>query len=112
MTHFATWAYTKLFGEKVGDDQFGNSYYRKGKKRWVIYKGMAEASKVPPDWHGWLHYSTNEIPANSGKKIYQWEQPHEMNLTGTKHAYMPPGHGLKGGKRKKATGDYTSWQGS
>ena len=31
------------------------------------------------------------------------------NLTGTKAAYRPPGHILKGGQRDKATGDYEAW---
>ena len=53
-----TWIYTLFNGDLVGMDEFGNNYYRgKGKKlngrerRWVTYKGAAEASKVPPEWH-------------------------------------------------------------
>jgi len=57
----------------AGSDAFGNRYYsaspRKGynrDRRWVIYKGHAEASNVPPEWHGWLHHQTDEVPADSG----------------------------------------------
>src|ERR1700759_1029062 len=55
---FGTQFWTWLHGEHVGDDEFGNRYFRtKGGKidkglgferRWVIYNGTAEASTVPP----------------------------------------------------------------
>ncbi len=65
-----TWLLTWLRGAPVGTDEYGNRYYRlKGDKprrlgggrfsrerRWVIYKGEAEGSKVPPEWHAWLHH--------------------------------------------------------
>ena len=41
-------------GELVGTDQFGNTYYRDKKatgrreRRWVLYNGEPEATKVPP----------------------------------------------------------------
>ncbi|KAG6579672.1 putative NADH dehydrogenase [ubiquinone] 1 alpha subcomplex subunit 12, partial [Cucurbita argyrosperma subsp. sororia] len=52
----------------VGVDKFGNKYYQKldeqtqyGRHRWVEYaeKGRYNASQVPPEWHGWLHYITD-----------------------------------------------------
>ena len=64
-----TWLFTKLRGEVVGTDDQGNCYYQdkrviagRRRKRWVIYQGEVEASRVPPDWHGWLHYTTNTPP--------------------------------------------------
>src|SRR5919199_5710846 len=45
----------------VGEDAYGNRYfeakdtrdsYDGRKRRWVIYRGYAEATKIPPDWHG------------------------------------------------------------
>src|ERR1700674_4793473 len=51
---------TTLFsGIAVGEDAFGNRYYQTkgGIRRWVIYSGTVEASRVPPDWHGWLHHT-------------------------------------------------------
>jgi NADH:ubiquinone oxidoreductase subunit len=101
----------------IGEDQFGNKYYsaspRKGYKRnrrWVIYKGQPEASKVPPEWHGWLHYQTDVVPSENEKSFRRpWQQPHQPNQTGTDQAYRPPGHILSGGKRDKATGDYKPW---
>ena len=42
---------TILFGNFVGQDEFGNKYYenRKG-KRWVIYADEIDASKIPVEW--------------------------------------------------------------
>jgi NADH:ubiquinone oxidoreductase subunit len=103
--------------ECVGEDAQGNRYYmgkpRKGyqrERRWVMYNGEPEASRVPPEWHGWLHFQTNAIPAkeeHSYRRI--WQKPHEPNRTGTNAAYRPPGHLLQGGQRDKATGDYEAW---
>ena len=71
-----TQVWTRLYGEFVGEDEFGNRYYRtKGGKidpalgfdrRWVIYKGIAEPSTVPPSWHGWLHH-TVDVPPTQDK---------------------------------------------
>ena len=106
--------YTWLYGELVGTDRFGNRYYR-GKKqlhererRWVLYSGTPEASKVPPEWHGWLHGSQAEPPKSEAKQR-PWEQEHLPNRTGTALAYRPPGHTLSGGRRAPATGDYEPW---
>ncbi len=103
---------------KVGIDATGNKYYRckarkgyKHERRWVIYNGAPEASKVPPEWHGWLHHQSDTVPSEEGKSYRRvWQKPHEPNLTGTNHAYRPPGHVLNGGKRAKATGDYEAWK--
>jgi len=113
MATLGTILYTMTKGRKVGTDQDGNSYYiersaPKGRraKRWVIFKGAEEASKVPPEWHGWLHYTTDEVL--TAKPSYA--KAHEANLTGTSQAYLPPGHDLMGGKRERATGDYEAWR--
>ena len=103
--------------ERVGSDTFGNIYYRaeprkgyKRERRWVIYKETPEASMVPPEWHGWLHYQTDEAPEEGSESFRRpWQKPHQPNMTGTNQAYRPPGHLLEGGKRDKATGDYKAW---
>jgi NADH:ubiquinone oxidoreductase subunit len=107
--------FTWLNGDFVGADEFGNRYFRDKKeadpkkaRRWVLYKGEPEASKVPPHWHRWLHYVTDEVPANLVTK--PWQKPHVPNLTGTALAYRPPGHVLAGAQRDKATGDYEAWK--
>lgn len=106
---------TALHGTPVGTDSLGNKYYkarpRKGaahERRWVMYPDMAEASLVPPEWHGWLHHQTNAVPDNANENRKSWQKPHQPNMTGTKKAYLPPS--LKGQPRADATGDYTPWQ--
>lgn len=113
----ATQIHTWLFGTYRGVDEFGNKYYssnaKRGKRerRWVIYKGLAEPSKIPPEWHSWLHYLTDTPPnADTRKELHAWQKPHIPNLTGTPKAYYPPGHIKAGGKREHATGDYEAWR--
>lgn len=102
-------------GERVGEDNFGNRYYRQKRlengqeRRWVIYKGLPEASKVPAEWHGWLHYIEKDPPTLKTLEKWSWEKKHLPNLTGTPYAYYPPGHFFAGGKRDSATGDYEAW---
>ena len=119
--NFGTWLLTKLRGEFVGADDYGNRYYRlKGdrprrrgggrfsrERRWVIYDGEPEGSKVPPEWHAWLHHMVDEVP--QPRRKYPWEKPHQPNLTGTPLAYRPHGSVLRGGHRVRATGDYEPW---
>lgn len=103
--------------KKIGVDQFGNRYFEakprsgyKRTRRWVLYKGAPEASKVPPEWHGWLHHQTDAVPSNDTESYRRkWQKPYQQNMTGTEQAYRPPGHVLEGGRRDKATGDYESW---
>ena len=107
--------YTWLRGEYVGSDSLGNRYYRaKGargrERRWTIYSGTAEASRVPPQWHAWLHHTVGPPPAEGDALEHNWQKPHQPNATGTPEAYRPPGHVLKGGHRDKATGDYEPWR--
>ena len=73
--------HTARNGELVGQDEFGNSYYQtKGARvdpalgyvrRWVIYKGYAEASKVPAEWHGWLHHTFDEPPTAAPQRSFE-----------------------------------------
>jgi len=102
--------YTWLKGELVGTDRLGNRYFRAkgGKKRWVAYKDEVEASRVPPEWHAWLHYTIDELPREAPPR--PWEKDHQPNLTGTPAAYRPPGAVERGGARAAATGDYEAWR--
>jgi NADH:ubiquinone oxidoreductase subunit len=116
---FGTQLWTSLYGESVGMDEFGNRYYRtKGGKidrslgferRWVIYNGVAEASTVPPSWHGWLHHTVDLPPTQERVTPRPWWKPHRPNLTGTPGAHRPTGSTLAQGRRPKATGDYKAW---
>jgi NADH:ubiquinone oxidoreductase subunit len=104
-----------LFGRKIGTDRFGNTYYESRadqpgygrKRRWVVYKGADEATKVPPEWHGWLHHTTAApLPE---RKLYPWQEEHRPNPTGTPAAYRPPGHDYRGGRRALTGADYDAW---
>jgi NADH:ubiquinone oxidoreductase subunit len=116
---FGTQTWTRLYGELVGEDEFGNRYFRtkNGKidptlgveRRWVIYKGIAEPSMVPPSWHGWLHHTVELPPTLEKSKTYRWEKPHRPNLTGSPAAHRPSGSTLAQARRPKATGDYKAW---
>jgi NADH:ubiquinone oxidoreductase subunit len=116
---FGTQVWTLLYGEFVGEDEFGNRYYhtRKGKidsalgfeRRWVIYRGVTEASKIPPCWHGWMHHVVDTPPTQDETKPHPWEKPHRPNPTGTLAALRPSGSTLAKGRRPKATGDYKAW---
>jgi NADH:ubiquinone oxidoreductase subunit len=88
-----TQIFTARNGVKVGEDAQGNTFYRSrdGKRRWVIFKGEAEASRVSPDWHGWLHHTWDEPPSEKPVTHKDWEKPHLPNLTGTPRAYAPAG---------------------
>lgn len=103
---------TWLNGREVGHDPFGNRYYEDKRgtgKRWVVYQGIVEGSKVPPEWNRWLHHTTDQVPAAEPRR-HDWELDHLPNLTGTVHAYRPAGHVSRGGHRPRATGDYQPWR--
>ncbi|HTQ12831.1 MAG TPA: NADH:ubiquinone oxidoreductase subunit NDUFA12 [Rhizomicrobium sp.] len=102
---------TWLTGEPVGADRFGNRYYqnRRG-RRWVVYNGTVEASRVPPDWHGWLHKTFEDPPTSAPLPAKPWELEHEPNRSGTPAAYRPPGSLSGTGVRAPATGDYQAWK--
>ena len=109
--------YTLFKGRHVGTDEFGNRYYlercvggKRRPKRWVVYKGIAEPSKVPSYWHGWLHYTREELPTGEEARQYEWQKTHQPNLTGTPGRYLPPGHILRGAQRDSATADYDAWK--
>lgn len=104
-------------GELIGEDEFGNRYYQSRdttsydgrRRRWVTYNGYADASKVSPDWHGWLHYTLDEPPTVAPLARQRWELDHVPNLTGTPMAWKPQGSLAADGKRPAATGDYEAW---
>jgi NADH:ubiquinone oxidoreductase subunit len=109
-----------LTGEHVGTDVQGNRYYRSRKvrtsgpfagteRRWVIYDGANDASRVPAEWHGWLHHSYDGVPESHLPPARIWEADYTPNATGTAAAYRPAGALERGGRRASATGDYQAW---
>ena len=81
---------TIFFGKLVGKDDLGNKYYEsKNGKRWVIYAGEIDASKIPVEWFSWIHFTSNKIENKHNLDKYSWQKPHQQNLTGTELAYHP-----------------------
>ena len=105
---------TQLFtwrkGIRVGEDTQGNVFYQTpdGKRRWVIYNGLAEATRVSPDWHGWLHFTWDQPPTEAPLVHKTWEKPHIENLTGSAAAYAPAGSIRSGVPVERR--DYDAWQ--
>jgi NADH:ubiquinone oxidoreductase subunit len=112
---FGTLLHTRRKGTKVGTDEAGNTYYQGGTdsegrtRRWVIYNGEADASRVPPGWHGWLHHRVDVAPSQEDYKAADWQKPHQANLTGSAAAYRPKGAMMGQEKRPAVTGDYDAW---
>lgn len=104
-TRVLTWRH----GRKVGEDAQGNVYFQTadGVRRWVVYNGEAEASRIGPEWHGWLHHTWQEPPTVAPLPRRPWEKPHQPNLTGTEAAYRPAGSLLAAHPR--APKDYEAW---
>lgn len=88
---FGTFLQTLFYGERVGEDNFGNKYYKNSddSKRWVIYNGPVDASAIPPEWHSWLHKIIKTTPEKVNFNNYKWQKSHKKNLTGTSQAYNP-----------------------
>ncbi|MXP31343.1 NADH:ubiquinone oxidoreductase subunit NDUFA12 [Parerythrobacter jejuensis] len=110
-----THLFTARNGEHVGTDVQGNKYYRSKPKegqrerRWVIYDGANDSSRVPAEWHGWLHGSFEDVPESFLPPPRIWEVDYTPNATGTAQAYRPQGALERGGKRAAALGDYEAW---
>ena len=103
-----TFIYTLFTGRLAGKDEFGNKYYSNSKgKRWVIYKNRVESTKIPPEWHLWIHFITKNVPSDNIKK-FPWQIEHQENLTGTKNAHKPEGSLLS--ESKKSMKKYETWK--
>ena len=106
----STQIFTWRKGQKVGEAEQGNLYYQTadGKRRWVIYNGEIEATRVNPDWHGWLHFTWDQPPSEAPLVKKAWEKPHLENQTGTDAAYAPLGSIRR--PAPVARTDYEAWQ--
>lgn len=106
---FGTQLWTSRNGQKVGEDSQGNVYYRNAddSRRWVIYDGENEASRVGAEWHGWLHRTWDEPPTEANLQHKPWEKPHQENLTGTMAAYAPAGSIRRAAPAERS--DYEAW---
>jgi NADH:ubiquinone oxidoreductase subunit len=119
---FFTMLRTWLQGELVGEDEYGNRYYRqrgrsdgggsawRKERRWVVFARDDDPTLVPPGWVGWLHRRFEKPPSEQPLPAPRWEKERLPNLTGTPAAYLPPGAIQRGGRRPPATGDYEAWR--
>lgn len=107
--------FTLLNGSEVGRDSAGNIYYQARRtpaaglrrRRWVMYSGEVEATRVPPEWHAWLHYTTEAPLPESSRPA--WGIAHQPNRTGSAASYRPGGHDYAGGQRAATGSDYEAW---
>ncbi|MEK7265319.1 MAG: NADH:ubiquinone oxidoreductase subunit NDUFA12 [Pseudomonadota bacterium] len=106
----------RLGAKEVGRDEQGNRYFEEktasgpngDKRRFVIYHGIVEGSRVPPDWHGWMHHTFDEPPTVAPLRRRAFEKDHLPNMTGTPLAYHPPGS-LSHAGGSSAVSDYEAW---
>ena len=100
---------------RVGEDHLGTVYYEGGRdtagrpRRWAIYAGSNDPSRLPPEWFSWLHHQIEDVPDIALPPERPWQKPAIPNMTGTALAYRPAGALEKGGRRAAATGDYEAW---
>ena len=72
----------------------------------MVYNGYAEASRVPPSWHGWLHHTVDVAPTEESYTAARMGKAASPEHDRHAAAYRPPGSTLASGHRPKATGDY------
>lgn len=96
---------------EVGRDALGNVYYqsKKGDRRYVIYNGQSDASRISPDWYAWMHKQIDDVPDHALPPVPKFHAEPLPNLTGTNAAYRPAGSLERGGRRAAAAGDYQAW---
>lgn len=115
MSIYAMFA-ARLTARPIGRDRYGNRYFESRrempvygrKRRFVITAGAQDPTKVPPEWHAWLHHLT-EAPLDESRR-HAWQKDHQPNLTGTAGAWRPAGHDYSGGQRRVTGGDYEAWR--
>ena len=105
-----TMLYSWRKGGKVGSDEHGNAYHQgRDGRRWVIYAGSNDVSRVPPEWYAWLTRQIDDVPERALPPPPKFLKAPLPNLTGTASAYRPSGALERGGRRAAASGDYQPW---
>ena len=74
------------FGKLMGTDKYGNEYYENaydypyGQHRWVEnHKELHDfcPSMIPPEWHSWLHSTTDHLPTSDKAWEYNYIKANE-----------------------------------
>ena len=104
-----TQLYTWRKGVKVGEDGSGNIFFRDkdDRRRWVIFNGEVEASRVSAEGHGWLHRTWDAPPTETPLPKKSWEIDHKPNVTGSLDSYKPSGSLNQ--RDIKERRDYEAW---
>ena len=111
----ASWGtaiFSRRHGSEAGRDSAGNVYFQHKQdpsRRWVIYNGDNDGSRVPPDWQLWLRGTIDDVPSKALPPVRHFQQPPTPNLTGTLAAFRPDGALGSGKLRPASTGDYEPW---
>ena len=71
---------------------------------YFIFNTEVEATKIPPEWHAWIHHLIKEVPTKAEFLKYEWQKDHQENKTGTKEAYSPNKY------KVQTKADYESWR--
>ena len=66
--------------------------------------GALRACVHAVEWYSWIHFTPNKIEKKHTLEKYEWQKPHQENLTGTDAAYYPNKN--QDGIKKK----YSSWK--
>ena len=83
---FGTWLQTLRHGQEVGRDADGNIYFEGAGRRWVSYATDNDSSRVPPEWHLWLHKTRQDPPSAETMPVKAWKSPGAL----TPPARRPP----------------------
>ena len=85
-------------GTLVGTDQHGNKYYENNnymftRNRFVEYpykdRYDFDGSQIPPEWHRWMQYMTDDPPSKVPLKESKFDKAHEVNCSGSAKQYVP-----------------------
>ena len=106
---FGTALFSWRHGTRVGADEHGNVYLEGAGRRWVMYNGSNDVSRVPPEWYAWLTRQIDAVPDEALPPPPKFLKAPVPNLTGTPLAYRPSGAIERGGHRAAASGDYQAW---
>jgi NADH:ubiquinone oxidoreductase subunit len=91
--------YLHFFATKVGSDEYGNQFfelktsdYLGRKKRYCLYNGYVEASKISPEWHPFMHYQIEAKAVKKTFKQYKWQKPFVPDTTLSGSKFLPKNH--------------------
>lgn len=101
MNKFFLSIFLKFKGKFVGEDEYGNKYYETNqrdylnrKKRYCLFNGRVEATKIPPEWHCFMHYQIPKESVILDTKQYKWQKRFLPDLTLSSIKYLPKNHPL------------------